>query len=121
IAMVARRDPEHPQPVEADTQPKGAFAYPRPEGRETGEVDQKEGDGRWKDNVAIVVWRGAVFMRHCGPPLAHDRPISSQRFLGASTAGLTGRALWRSGEGSGGGGGNELSDRREAEMFYIGG
>ena len=58
--MVAGRDPEHPQPVEADSDGDRLPGHICPDGDKARQVDEDEGDRLGIDNVVVNVVIGVL-------------------------------------------------------------
>ena len=67
IAMVGRADGEDPHGIEREADPQRGGAHARPDGGETGEVDQHERNGGGVEDVVVIVV-GVRFVGH-GHPL----------------------------------------------------
>ena len=64
IAVIAGADREHPDPIESHPDSDGLPGHARPDGREAGEMDEKERDGlRIDDVIVIIVIFGAAGIR----------------------------------------------------------
>ncbi len=64
ITVVAPGHREHAHPVERHPQGHGLPGDPRPDGGETGQVDQDEGDGRRVDDIVVPASAGSALGRH---------------------------------------------------------
>ncbi len=66
VAVVAPGHREHAQPIKDDSQGHGLPGDARPDGGETRQVDQDEGNGRRVDDIVVPASAGGVLGRHDG-------------------------------------------------------